>query len=384
MPSTQTSNKMKPSRKLLFLLNVDWFFISHRLPIAIEAIAQRMEVHVACGITDRKDELEKYGLIVHPIDITRSGLNVFAEIRTLKQFASVIRKIRPDVTHSVTIKPVLYGNILGRLFRVPRRVSSISGLGYVFLAKGVKASLLRGLIGFLYRRALGGSEAVIFQNTADRDSIKQLGALKSSQEIFIRGSGVNLSQYNCSSLPTEPAVVALISRLLIDKGVYEFVEAARILKKSHPSARLVLVGDVDSGNPKSVGSDELERWVNEGVVEYWGFSDVPSTMPRVNIVALPSYREGLPKSLIEAAACGRPVVTTDVPGCRDAIDPGITGMLVPARDAAALAEAIGLLVDSPELQLQMGQAGRELAERAFRIEDVVRTHITLYQRDNTT
>ncbi len=228
-------------KKLLFIVNVDWFFISHRLPIAIAAIEEGYDVHIACGITDKKELLEREGIIVHPLALSRSGVGLFGELKTLKQLYSIIRDIKPDIIHSVTIKPVLYGNIVARLLSVPVRVSAISGLGYVFIAAGIKAKLFRTLISSLYKLALSGAKAVIFQNSADRDILRKLGVVHQEQEIFIRGSGVNLNHYPVLSEPTGQPVVMLIARLLIDKGVNEFAEAARIIKSQRSDVRMVLV-----------------------------------------------------------------------------------------------------------------------------------------------
>ena len=367
-------------KKLLFIVNVDWFFISHRLPIAIAAIEEGYDVHIACGITDKKELLEREGIIVHPLALSRSGVGLFGELKTLKQLYSIIRDIKPDIIHSVTIKPVLYGNIVARLLSVPVRVSAISGLGYVFIAAGIKAKLFRTLISSLYKLALSGAKAVIFQNSADRDILRKLGVVHQEQEIFIRGSGVNLNHYPVLSEPTGQPVVMLIARLLIDKGVNEFAEAARIIKSQRSDVRMVLVGDADLENPKSVSPCQINEWVADGIIEHWGYSNkVAEVIPQSNIMVLPSYREGLPKSLIEAAACGRAVITTDVPGCRDAIEPNQTGVLVPAKSSEPLAEAIMTLLADDKLRNSLAISGRALAESEFDINDVVSKHLAIYQ-----
>ncbi|MGL1959350.1 MAG: glycosyltransferase family 4 protein [Colwellia sp.] len=366
-------------KKLLFIVNVDWFFISHRLPIALSAIEAGFEVHIACGITNKKTCLENNGLIVHPITLSRSGVSIINELKTIQQLFSVIKSVRPHIIHSVTIKPVLYGNILARFFKVPIRVSSISGLGYVFIADGLKAKLFRWLIAILYKSALVASKAVIFQNTSDRDILKQLGVIKTEQEIFIRGSGVNLDLYPVTAEPEDTPVVMLVARLLIDKGVNEFVAAAQIIQANRTDIRMVLVGDTDLENPKSISPKQLIHWVSTGIIEHWGFSkNVAQTMAKANIIVLPSYREGLPKSLIEAAACGRAVITTDVPGCRDAIEANITGVLVPVKADKPLADAIVKLVDDSAKRHQYALSARKLAEQAFDINDVIKKHLEIY------
>jgi glycosyltransferase involved in cell wall biosynthesis len=369
-------------RKILFIVNVDWFFISHRLPIALAAIKQGYEVHVACGITDKKTMLENLGLIVHPLTLSRSGTGVFSEFKTLKQLFTIIKLVGPDITHSITIKPVLYGNIISRLLRVPTRVASISGLGYVFIASGIKAKFFRVFIALLYRSALSDAKTVIFQNNSDRDVLKKLGAIKPEQELFIRGSGVDLSLYPVLPEPKDKLVVMLVTRLLIDKGVYEFVKAAEIIKAQVDNVRMVLVGSTDPGNPNSVTMQKIKSWVDADIIEYWGHSsEVATTMSKSNVIVLPSYREGLPKVLIEAAACGRAVVTTDVPGCRDAIEPNETGLLVDVKSASSLASGVLSLISNDNLRYKFAKNARKLAERDFNINDVVSMHLSIYSKE---
>ena len=360
-------------------MNTDTFFSSHRLPIATAAIAAGHDVHLACATSGLEPNLTKLGIHVHSLSLSRSGTSPTGELRTALQVLAVVGKVRPDIVHCVTIKPVLYGSIAARLQRVPVRVASISGLGYVFIAQGIKASLLRAAIRLAYRHALKGAKVVIFQNTADRDVLREMNAVSPSQEVLIRGSGVDLEAFRPTEEPTDSPVAMLVARLLVDKGVNEFVDAARRLAETHPTLRMVLVGDADPGNPKSVTPDRVAAWVEEGLVEHWGFThDVSATMAMSNVIVLPSYREGLPKTLIEAAACGRAVVTTDVPGCRDAIEPGESGLLVPARSGTELARAIARLIDDPTLRHEFARRGRLLAEKAFDIDGVVARHLSIY------
>lgn len=367
-------------KKILFVVNVDWFFISHRLPIALAAIEEGYEVHLTCLITDKLKILEEHGIIVHPLSLSRSGVSIFHELKTIKSLCSIINNVEPDITHCITIKPVLYGNVIARFLKVPARVSSISGLGYVFIAKGVKARTFRWLISLWYKFALQGSKKVIFQNSADRDLLRKFGAVIQQQELFIRGSGVDLNNYAVLPEPQGDLVVMLVARLLIDKGVNEFASAARIIRAERSDVRMVLIGDIDQGNPKSISSIQIERWVDDGIVEYWGYSqNVANSIAKSNVMVLPSYREGLPKSLIEAAACGRAVVTTDVPGCRDAIIPDRTGLLVPVKSSKLLADAILKLLNNKLLREEFAMNSRILAESEFDIKDVVNTHLDIYR-----
>lgn len=371
--------------RLLFVVNVDWFFVSHRLPIALEAMRQGYEVHIAASLTDHRLALESSGMVVHPLALDRSSTGLLSQLRLMLQMHKLFKTIQPDVVHLVTIKPVLLGGLAARMSGVPGVVAAISGLGFVFVALGVKATLRRVAVSWLYRLALGHHNLkAIFQNQDDCATLTRLAHLPMSKVTLIRGSGVDLSRYPCTPLPQGVPVVMLAARLLVDKGVREFVVAARKTKErlaETTPVRFVLVGTTDPGNPASLEQDEIARWVDEGVVEWWGHrTDMPQVLSAAHIVVLPSYREGLPKVLIEAAATGRAVVTTDVPGCRDAIDPGVTGVLVPAQNAVALANAIeGFLLD-PLRCAAMGQAGRVLAESAFDQRQVVARHMDIYSQ----
>lgn len=286
------------------------------------------------------------------------------------------------MVHLVTIKPLLLGGLVSWWLSVPAVVSAVSGLGYVFMADGFKARLWRGLVGRVYARALGHNNQVeIFQNPDDRDTLMAATNLPAAKVAIIRGSGVNLAQYALAPVPTGVPVVLFPARLLADKGVFEFVAAARLLKAKGVVARFVLAGLVDAANPTSVNQTQLNAWVAEGVVENWGYrSDMPKVLASATVVVLPSYREGLPKALLEAAACGRAVVTTDVPGCRDAIEPSVTGVLVPVRNSDVLAQAIEHLLTNHDIREAMGLAGGRLAVQDFDVNAVVDKHLAIYER----
>ncbi|MBO9356465.1 glycosyltransferase [Bordetella petrii] len=372
---------MNPSPRLLFVVNNPAFFLSHRLPLALAAQRAGYEVHVATMAGASVPRITAHGLVHHAIPMTRSGKHPLQELRTVWALFRLFRQLRPDLVHLVTIKPVLYGGIAARLARVPAVVSAISGLGFVFVARGAKAALVRRVVATLYRLALGHrNSCVVFQNANDRDTLRDLRAVRGQQVVMIRGSGVDLAAYAVVAEPPPPVTALMVARLLRDKGVLEFVEAARLLQRQGAGVRMLLAGGIDPGNPASVTQAEVDGWQREGSVETLGErSDIAELYAASHIAVLPSYREGLPRSLIEAAACGRAVVTTDVPGCRDAIEPGQTGLLVPPRDAQALAEAIGRLAADATLRGQLGQAGRRLAEREFDIEDVCRRHLDIYR-----
>ncbi|MGB3818029.1 glycosyltransferase family 4 protein [Achromobacter pulmonis] len=372
---------MSPARRLLFVVNNPAFFMSHRVPVALAAQRAGYDVHVATMDGPAVADIEALGMTHHVVPMTRSGKHPLQELGTLLSLLRLFRRLRPQVVHLVTIKPVLYGGIAARLARVPGMVAAISGLGFVFLSNSLKMRLVRAVVARLYRLALGHRNSrVIFQNASDRDLLQSLGAVRDEQVVLIRGAGVDLDQYRAlPEPPASPVVVTMVARLLRDKGVREFVQAARLLRERGVDVSMQLVGGVDAGNPASATPAEVQAWQREGCVQALGErSDVPQLYAASHIAVLPSYREGLPKSLIEAAACARAVVTTDVPGCRDAIDPGKTGLLVPVRDPQALADAIARLADDQALRQAMGTAGRALAEREFNIERVARLHVELY------
>ena len=366
-------------KKILFVVNVDWFFISHRLPLALEALKRGYEVHIACGITDKKEYLESLGLIVHPLNLSRSGTGISVEIKAFGEIYRTLKEINPNIAHFVTIKPVVYGGITSRFLSIHNKVFSISGLGFIFIKQGLKATLVRMLIKTMYKFALGGKNShVIVQNPDDKavlDSIVKVPI------TLIRGSGVDLSQYEYNEEKNENIKVSMACRLLKDKGVFEYIEAAKILKQKLPNVEFELYGDIDIHNPASLTSDDIEKIKNDGFVKVHGFtSNIAKVFSDSNIVVLPSYREGLPKVLIEAAACGRAVVTTDVPGCRDAIEPNITGLLCKVKDSKSLASMIEKLIVDKNLRNSMGTAGRELAEKEFDINKVVEKHFEIYER----
>ena len=367
-------------KKLLFIVNVDWFFISHRLPIAVEAIKQGYEVHIATTVTDKLDLLEESGLIVHNLSLhrSRSGVSIISELWSL---LSIIKAISPDIVHLVTIKPVLLGGIAARLSRVPAVVSAISGLGFIFYSDGFISFVRYKLTSLLYFFSLGHqNQKIIFQNKEDSLKLCKIRSDVCNRSILIPGSGVDLSLYSVIENDLSPPTVMMAARLLSSKGVREFIQASKIVNKSNRAVRFILVGDIDSLNPESIKESELSQWKNEGVVEIWGYrDDMHNVIPQASIIVLPSYYgEGFPKVLIEAAVCGRAVITTDHPGCRDAVTPE-TGILIPIKDPVTLADAIQNLLQNSQKIVKMGKAGRELAERDYSIEKVCEAHMKIYQ-----
>lgn len=366
-------------RRLLIVVNVDWFFMSHRLPIAQAARDAGYDVHVATSLTLAPTEIEQHGFTLHALDIDRRSTSAWQALKLLMALRRLMITLAPDVVHLVTIKPVLLGGLAARMARVPRVIAAISGLGFVFTARGLRATARRAVVSSLYRLALARLGVhVVFQNADDQALLQRYAGIRTEQVVRIRGSGIDLGTWSARPLPEGAPLVLMPSRLLLDKGVVEFVEAARRLR-GYRHTRFVLVGDIDTGNPTSLTHQQIQDWVVEGVVEWWGHRrDMAEVFAQAHLVVLPSYREGLPKALIEAAASGRAVVTTDVPGCRDAIDPGRTGLLVEVRNPEALAQAIRTLLDDPSCLRAMGEAGRRWAEQVFDLREVVSRHLAIY------
>ncbi|WP_370632053.1 glycosyltransferase family 4 protein [Pusillimonas sp. MFBS29] len=367
-------------KRLLFVVNNPAFFLSHRLPLAIAARDAGFDVHVATMDGPSVPDIVAHGLVHHVVPMSRSGKNPLEEIKSIHALWQLFRRLQPDVVHAATIKPVLYGGIAARLAGVPGYLAAVSGLGFIFTRPAQRFDFLRLAATTLYRLALGHRNSrVIFQNGNDRDVLRKAGVVRSEQVVMIRGSGADLDVFRFMPEPDGPPIAIMAARLLTDKGVLEFVEAARMTANDPSGLRWQLVGSPDPGNPASITSDQLEQWKRDGLVKCLGErTDVARLYQQAHIVVLPSYREGLPKSLVEAAACGRAVITTDVPGCRDAITPDVTGLLVPVRDARALADAVVSLAHDDARRQAMGRAGRELAESEFDINKVAQMHLDLY------
>ena len=366
-------------KKLLFIVNVDKFFISHRLPIAVEAIKQGYEVHIATKVTDQLNFLEMNGMIVHSLNLHRSG--IISIVPEFLEILFLLYRISPEVVHLVTIKPVIFGGIATRLLGSSSVVSAISGLGFVFIDNGFIGKIRKKIVLYLYRIALNHkNQKIIFQNSDDKNVLVSLAKVSHEKTILIPGSGVNLFKYKTSPPPERDfPVVMFASRFLIDKGIRDFVHAAELINSVEYCADFVLVGDIDLFNPASIQQDELDEWKRKGNVEIWEHSsNMEKTLLNATIVTLPSYREGYPKILIEAAACGRAIVTTNVPGCRDAIESNVTGLLVPVKDAVLLAESISILLDNKKKCEKMGINGRKRAEELFDIRMIVDSHIKIY------
>lgn len=366
--------------KLLFLVTEDWYFCSHRLPLACAARDAGFDVAVACRVRDHGEQIRSAGLRLLPLTLKRNSRDPWREIRAISEIAALYRTERPAIVHHVALKPVLYGSLAARLTGVPAVVNALAGMGYVFTSDKLSARLLRPLIVQAFRLLLKRGR-IILQNPDDRAALLDAGVANANQITLIRGSGVDTTQFSCAPEPenTVPLVV-LPARMLWDKGVGEFVAAAQILKQQGIAARFLLAGESDPDNPAAIPTAQLEVWRDSGVVEWLGHQEnMAQLLTQANLVCLPSYREGLPKALLEAAASGRAIVATDVPGCREIVRPGQNGLLVPARDAAALADALHKLLENPAQRRQFGLQGRQMVEREFSVEHITAQTLALYR-----
>ncbi len=369
------------SETILFAVNEAAFFISHRLPLAERARQLGFDVVVVCGAGTGEEALQELGIRYRTITLSRSGFNPYQEWHSYRQLRRIYRLESPRLVHQVTIKPVIYGTRVARSLGIPCVVNAIPGMGFVFTRRGPIADLRRRTVNILYRIALRHPNMkVIFQNRDDMESFTRNEIVTREQSILIRGSGVELSNFENAPEPEGPIVFLLVARMLKDKGVREFVRAARQVRRRYPTWRFLLVGDVDPGNPSSLSQETIEKWQSSGVVEWLGQrKDIADLMNNSHVVCLPSYREGLPKTLLEAAAAGRPMIATDVSGCREVVRDGVTGCLVPPRDVRALVEAMVALGTDETRRARMGSAARERAENLFSIEDVVQDTFLIYQ-----
>lgn len=367
--------------RLLYLITEDWYFWSHRLDLARAAARAGFDVALATRVTDHEARIVKEGFRLFPIGLLRRSKNPMAELLSVVELARLYRRERPAIVHHVGLKPILYGSIAARLTAVPVVVNAFAGLGYLFTDEARQGGLLNKALGSALRGVLKSVRStVIFQNHDDRDLLIKEEVVTREQSRIIPGSGVDVTAFNLRPPSGEGPIVMLASRMLWDKGIGEFVDAARRLKREQVTARFVLVGRCDEHNPAAIPIEAIQGWVAEGLVEWWGHrEDMSATLSLATIAVLPSYREGLPKSLLEAAACGKPLVATDVPGCREILVHGLTGLLVPQKDPAALAAAIHSLLDDPSLRAAMGVAARELVVRSFSVEEVTAQVIRLYR-----
>jgi len=370
---------VRPS--LCFVVTEDWYFHSHRFALARAAQAAGYAVTVATRCGRHADELRAAGLEVVPIPFERSLRRPQRDVASFLALRRLLRARRPDVIHAVSLKPILLA-----LAAAPERrrcIAAFTGLGYLFSSSDRRATLVRALVRRALRGLLGDGRAwTLVQNADDAALLGAAGIGVPARTVLIPGAGVELERFPLTPEPdAAPPVVLLPARVLVDKGVREFVVAATRLRAAGVRARFVIAGQHDRDNPGAIPSAELERWKRAGTVEWWGHrDDMAAVYAQAAVVCLPSYREGLPKALLEAGAVGRALVTTDVPGCRDVVDDGVEGLRVPPRDSAALAEAIKRLLGDDALRARCAAAAHERVVREFASTRIAVATLDLYRR----
>jgi glycosyltransferase involved in cell wall biosynthesis len=371
------------NQKLIYLVTELGYFCSHRLTLALAAKHAGYQVTVVTNCEQRanlsqfEDQLKEFNLYHLPFH--RSRLNPLSELKTLWQLAKAYRHLRPHIVHQVALKPALYGTFCARLTGVSRIVNAFGGMGYLFTHKSIKSTVIKPIMALAFRLLLNSRRCMlILQNPDDVDLMTPF--LGRDKIKLIRGAGVNLKKFYPTEEPTTPPVkVLMVSRLLWSKGIGELVEAASILKKEGIPIEISIAGDPDIQNPASISESVLEAWKHENIVNWLGTrTDIANLYHQAHIAVLPSYREGLPKSLLEAAACGKPIVTTNVPGCREVVVAGENGLLVPPRNALALANALKKLTEYPDLRIRMGKLSRRKAEQEFDEEKIIAQTLAVY------
>ena|SRR3990167_588385 len=356
------------NKRVLIIVNGIENFFTHRLPLVRELKKQGYEVFLLAPsnkIDSRLKALENDIKIV-TLKFNRKSINPFSAIVSIIKCYRVFLEIKPDIIFNVAMKTSLYSSITCIFYRKALNVNLITGLGYLFISQKKRVKVIRFFVKKCFKLSLSLSNSrMIFQNKDDMNLFLRESIVLKDRAFLVRGSGVDLNRY--TPVPEPDDIHVLFSgRLLKDKGIEEFVEAAKILITKGIKAKFILVGDVDPGNPSTVKKETVLKWVQKGYVEWWGYyEDMASILPKINIVCLPSYREGLPKILLEGAACQRALVTTNVPGCREVVEEGVNGLLVELKDSVSLAEALRTLITDHQKRAQMASNARNLVERDF-------------------
>ncbi|MFN3859274.1 MAG: glycosyltransferase family 4 protein [Caulobacter sp.] len=363
--------------------NTDWYLYNFRLSLARRIRDEGGHLLLLSPPGGYGEKLREMGFDWRPLPMERRSLNPFGEAALLARIAMLLRRERIDIVHGFTIKPAIYAGLAGRMAGVRGRVSAVAGMGFVFISDSLKARMLRPVVRTMAWAAFGGDDArLIVQNPDDRAAFVDPGLVDPARVHTIPGSGVDLSRFQPSTRTRgegEPLKVLLAARVLWDKGMAEFIEAARALKSEGRNIRFLLAGEPDPGNPATCPPESVAAWHAEGVIEHLGHvGDMPGLLADVDVVVLPSYREGLPKTLIEAAGCALPLVTTDVPGCREVVTHEVDGLLAPAREWEPLARAIARLDDDAALRRRLGEAARAKALDQFDEQIVLRRTLDVY------
>lgn len=367
--------------KIVLFANTDWFLFNFKLSLARALRDRGDEVILMSPPGEYGPRLQAMGFRWEPLPVSRSGVNPLAELAVIRRIAALYRAWQPDLVHHFTIKCVIYGSFAARRAGVRAVVNSVTGLGFALLADTPKARLIRPVVLALYRLALRDTE-VVFQNADNRDTLAACGVLARSHVQVIAGDGIDITRFQPAAHAAASPIVLMMARLLHSKGIADFVAAAAIVRKQLPEVRFLLAGAQDPGNPESISDAELGVWRAQGDVEFCGQrSDVLELNQAASIAVLASTQgEGIPRALLEGAACGLPVVATDVPGCRELVVPAETGLLVPPGAPEMLAAALLKLLQDASLRAQMGEAARLRVERNFADPVIIGETCTVYAR----
>ena len=365
--------------RLLYVVSEDWYFLAHRLPMARAARDAGYEVHVATRVVDGAAAIKAEGFKLHPIPFKRGRVALFSALNTVLALRRLHHDIEPSIAHHVALQVIILGSLasLGRLTPV---VNAFTGFGFIFTSETMKARLLRPVIVRLLRfLCMRRNTVALVENPDDRDALRSLG-IASDHVTIIPGSGVDIGRFQPMAEPAGTPTVAFVGRLIADKGIRTLAAAIRLLNSRAHTVNFVIAGDIDPANPTSISASELADWTRDPNVRWAGHvKDIAEIWAHAHIAVLPSRREGLPMALVEAAACGRPLIATDVPGCREVVRPGETGLLVPFNDPASLANAIRELANAPNLRQRFGAAASRLAVEKFSAKAIGGQTVQLYK-----
>lgn len=376
---------MNPNKKkkIIFFVSEDWYFYSHRLSIACELKNAGFDVVVVTNLSTYLNKLEGHGFKVINMDFKRESINPFKIYQVIKKLKEIYLIESPDVIHNISLMPIILGTLSAKFFNSLYVINTFTGLGHIFSSKKLMTRIIRILILEPVLNMLLNKKNVwaIVQNIDDMKLLNALKIINKDRTVLIKGSGVDIEKFKFISESEETPVVVLATRMLRDKGVEEYISSVRELKKEKIDAEFILVGDVDLSNPSSIREADILSWQKENIIDWWGYrNDMEKVFANVHIVCLPSYREGLPKVLLEAAAVGRPIVATDVPGCREIVRDGENGLLVPVKNSSELSLALKKLIADKALRKKMGARGRTIVENEFSYDVVNAQTLALYDR----
>lgn len=371
------------SKKILFVVSEDWYFFSHRIHLARYAIQCGYEVGLLSNFSTHKNEIENIGVITFDWNLNRSSKNIVKEFKSINRIKDCIKLFKPTLVHSVALKPVLYSSIACSFLSFKNKVFALAGLGYIFTSDRKRMKILRAILKLSFKILLKGNKTtLILQNPEDQNTILKQNIISKNRIRLIRGAGVDISKFYLSPILKGLPLIGLPSRMLWAKGINDFIHCAKEINKHKTQARFVLIGTPDKENPDAVPTEKLKEWQSAGIIEWWGYrSDMVDVYKQSTIICLPTiYGEGLPKTLLEAASCGRPIVTYDVPGCREIVEDGYNGYLLKPRELDKLVTIILNLITNPNLCKVMGINGRKIVEKNFTQEKIAKQTLNVWEK----